>query len=115
LKALWRRPRELTGGLQKYPWQEGPSAGNQSKKNCRAALPIGNPSTCAAAGRNLLAVVALINVCYWHVAAFAATHHFVAYWAGILNYDRQLRRVPRSSLILIGRGMLSVFNPGAPI
>jgi hypothetical protein len=21
------------------------------------------------------------NVAYWHIAAFAATHHFVAYWS----------------------------------
>ena len=26
------------------------------------------------------ALGATLDVCSWHVAAFAATHHFVAYW-----------------------------------
>src|SRR5450759_1659512 len=23
----------------------------------------------------------IVNVCFWHIAAFAATQHFVAYWS----------------------------------
>src|ERR1035437_10372125 len=43
-------------------------------------MPIGNSSTGAAAGRNLLAVVALINVCCWHIASFRCAAKFGSYW-----------------------------------
>jgi hypothetical protein len=37
----------------------------------------------------------LTNVAYWHIATFAATHHFVAYWGN--SGQRSARRLNGSA------------------
>jgi hypothetical protein len=38
-----------------------------------------------------------LNVCFWHIAAFAATHHFVAYWSN--NGQRFAQKLNRCAAI----------------